>query len=294
MLTRCAGSSFIEAYRRRACACCVAAITDEHHEQLAGVCVERFAPDGAQCSYLFPSKRIADDCVAFLDSRSPSVSARAVAFDIPVRTADDLPTVIFAVLMDLDHKSVGKQFWQHTGDGISSRLAVHCLEQLGLAPLPMEITAEPPASPTSKQSIQRGYSRNRHYSKAGSGSQTSPESSLVLNPPSNVAPEENPDSSIYVEERYGRNLRATLSPLAKKALRRRIAGVLKEGANEGVSEESNRGVPTLHEDDVYLYPSGMSAIYHAHKVALAARVAEGGRLGRSICFGCVALCFLRV
>lgn len=100
----------------------------------------------------------------------------------------------------------------------------------------------------------------------------------------------------YVEERYGRNLDLSLAPLAKLAMRRRIAGVLREGPGEAIPvqdmtgakrEESTRGVTGLTEDDVWLYPCGMNAIFHAHQVAMEAWKREGKEVGKSVCFGCV-------
>jgi cystathionine gamma-synthase len=98
----------------------------------------------------------------------------------------------------------------------------------------------------------------------------------------------------YVEERYGRNLDLSLAPLAKLAMRRRIAGVLKETpgqsipverANKTENEQSTRGVASLTEEDVWLYPGGMSAIFHAHQLAMGARAAMGKDIGKSVCFG---------
>ena len=126
----------------------------------------------------------------------------------------------------------------------------------------------------------------------------------------------------YVEERYGRNLDLSLAPIAKLAMRRRIAGVLREtsgtnspvipvpspaahenGSTEGASdatkrngvmtrgrqestfEESSRGVEGLTEADVWLYPCGMSSIYHAHQLVRGVRKYEGGKEGKSVCFG---------
>ena len=41
------------------------------------------------------------------------------------------------------------------------------------------------------------------------------------------------------------------------------------------------------EDDVYLYPGGMSAIWHAHNLCRLARRAKGEAEGKSICYGLV-------
>jgi cystathionine gamma-synthase len=100
---------------------------------------------------------------------------------------------------------------------------------------------------------------------------------------------------VYVEERYGRNLPLQLASNAKKMLRRRIAGVLvHDGPAPVVSADatdvqlglSSRGVAGVTEDDVYLYPTGMAAIWSAHQLLLAVRP-----LAQSVCFGCVSFSF---
>lgn len=127
-------------------------------------------------------------------------------------------------------------------------------------------------------------------------------SSSSCPPPTLAQTEQDEDVlSRYVEERYGRNLDLSLAPLAKLAMRRRIAGVLRESEGNSTPVEmvevdgkvhSNRGVEALTEKDVWLYPTGMSAIFHAHQLVMAAKAREGGPAGKSICFGCVARLFL--
>ncbi|KAL9605927.1 MAG: hypothetical protein Q9179_000904 [Wetmoreana sp. 5 TL-2023] len=90
----------------------------------------------------------------------------------------------------------------------------------------------------------------------------------------------------FVEERYGRNLDLSLAGKAKLAIRRRIAGALMVDVDldqppEDVTPSTNvRQVPGVSEDDVYLYPSGMSSIFNTHRIMMACR----GKM-RSICFG---------
>ena len=90
---------------------------------------------------------------------------------------------------------------------------------------------------------------------------------------------------MYLEQRYGRNLDVAAAQLAKGALRRRIAGVLvrDESAAGGEVEvaQSVRGA-AVTENDVFLFPTGMSAIWSAHQLALDVRGAK-----KSVCFGCV-------
>lgn len=131
------------------------------------------------------------------------------------------------------------------------------------------------------------------------------------------------DTSTYIEERYARNLSESQAPLAKIALRRRIAGVLKEStgaspstphssledqqldtastrelekasAKDAALQPSSRGVTGLTEDDVYLYPGGMSAIFHSFQTILHTEKDKQSKgkerenqdhIGKSVCFG---------
>ena len=103
-----------------------------------------------------------------------------------------------------------------------------------------------------------------------------------------------PDQNFYVEERYGRNLPVSYAASAKRAIRRRIAGVLIRDSGSDCQGEpcagnknlelgpSSRGIAEVSEDDVYLFPTGMSTIWSAHNIALAVRPAA-----KSVCFGYV-------
>ncbi|KAL8698426.1 MAG: hypothetical protein Q9224_001855 [Gallowayella concinna] len=94
------------------------------------------------------------------------------------------------------------------------------------------------------------------------------------------------DSILFVEERYGRNLDLSLAREAKVAIRRRIAGALMaDDDSDQMAEAVHLGtgirqVVGFSEDDVYLYPSGMSSIFNVHRAMLSSR----GDM-KSICFG---------
>lgn len=256
------------------------------------------------------------------------------------------PVQLYIVLFPTSASPLAKSYWQHTGDGISSRLADHCLsilEETGRLGGDESSTAAPAsAAPTSSaaapngelnaEPVHRRYSKNRHYSRTNAASGTStPVGAATSAIPSAAPPftalrsvQDNADADFdfmaadqatYVEERYGRNLPADSAPLAKKALRRRIAGTLlsdrdaSDSAAPGtVHEEAGNDVfqpaqrtkdtkaevgPTarqgteLKEDDVFLFPSGMSSIFHAHQTAMKWRRAQTGEraVGKSVCFG---------
>lgn len=188
-------------------------------------------------------------------------------------TTSKLGAQLHIVLFPADKVQYAKPFWQHTGLGISSRYAEHFLSLL-----PEETV---PASPTI---YTKHKSAHRYYSVKGK------RQSLSATP--NDAPCE--DYSTYLEERYGRNLPQDSAAFAKRALRRRIAGVLLRdeaadwetiGSLDSELRPSTRGLGVT-EDDVYLYPTGMAAIWNAHQTISATRPRA-----KSVAFGFVFYLF---
>ena len=220
---------------------------------------------------LFPSRKVADSCRSFMMDR-----ANKLGIDIPIRLVQHVihgspgssHIELHIVLFPENHFPIAKQFWQHTGLGISSRLAERCLTML-------QTQEQPPTSPISTRIPVKAS--NKHYSAK----------------PRRESPEETPvedfDHDTYLEERYGRNLPQGAASSAKRAMQRRIAGVLvrdspadwsQAGKHDTEVGPSTRGVHEVSEEDVYLYPTGMSAIWSAHQLALGARPPA-----KSICFG---------
>jgi cystathionine gamma-synthase len=221
--------------------------------QLSSILEQKFGTQSER-SLLFPSRKTAEACRTFLAARD--VSARVVQHCISESLS------VFLVLFPEGKFSIAKQFWQHTGFGVSSRLATHILATLASS------AASPLPSPTRTKPM-----AHRHYSAKMPRLPSS----------SNGAEPLEADQAVYLEQRYGRNLDVAAVTLAKRALRRRIAGVLvrDENAVNGEVEvaQSVRGV-AVTEDDVFLFPTGMSAIWTAHQLALDVRGAR-----KSVCFG---------
>ena len=194
-----------------------------------------------------------------------------------------------------------KSFWQHTGLGISSRRAERGLALLGEKKIKEVLGEEAGAVVSEDESaaaagvqvessnslpsipaVRASYSKNRHYSRSKDTSTPSSTPSLSsLNAISSTIqkPRQATDAyenyhNRYIEQRYGRNLPPSSAAVAKLALRRRIAGVL-----EGEEISGGRGI---NESDVWLFPTGMTAIWTAHQAALAIRK---GDEKKSVCFG---------
>jgi cystathionine gamma-synthase len=292
--------------------------------QLAQLTTAKYGRKGELC-ILTPSCMTGESCCAFLASRSPTVPSRLVEYAIEARQPSpeeeesekehQCTITLHACFFAAEDFSIAKQFWQHTGDGISSRVAERCLIMLGeLEADGSEVVhvTSPVVNGSSGISSRYGSKTGRYATKTT----TPPSIDTIILPPiitsksryaTNSLPRRTPsdclppslddaqaDESIltrYVEERYGRNLDLSLAPIAKLAMRRRIAGVLKESASskggEASEAESTRGVGGLTEKDVWLYTTGMGAIFHAHQLAMAACERDGRVVGDSVCFGYV-------
>jgi cystathionine gamma-synthase len=228
---------------------------------------------------LFPTQKIANYCRAFIQERlsqsGTDGSARLVQLLIcpddlkrdgksgPADISVDLHIVLFPK----DAFGIAKEFWQHTGLGISSRLAEKCHSLLSdgssLSPSPTNL-------PKNSYGI-KGH--NRHYSVKSAN--PTPAQPTIL--PSSAKEELNADHTSYFEERYGRNLPASAASAAKSVLRSRIA--------QGLVANQDRGrTLSVTADDVYLYPCGMAAIWNAHRLLLDLRPPA-----KSVCFGLVPI-----
>ena len=235
---------------------------------------------------LFPSRRTAERCKEFVvrkrdrkaDESPYGVEPKILELVLDEQTGEPgrpALTAICAVIMPASDWELARKFWQHTGEGISSRRADifrkafdegHLLPQAGTS--------------TSNSVISPGKGPRRYQrrdSNASIGKQPVPKGQA-------------PDvfgTVQFVEERFGRNLDMSLSQSAKLAIRKRIAGGTQTdtGLYEAVAvpdtaERLLRQDAFASVDDVYLYPCGMDAIFHAHQTLLRAK----GSL-RSIMFG---------
>ncbi|KAJ1859483.1 Cystathionine gamma-synthase [Coemansia sp. RSA 1822] len=187
------------------------------------------------------------------------VNKKAAALDAMSAVLDQ-HVAIYCVLFPEDLFPLAKQYWQHTGNGISGRLADYCLH-IERVNEECELDASP------------------HYRASGSGarrgtvSETTPEAVSPV-----IAAGADLEADAYLEERFGRNVSAKYAAEMKSALRRRIAGALTEDEQKH-GAQVERGVAGLSTDDVFLTATGMSAVFFAHQALLQMRQAK------SVCFG---------
>lgn len=205
------------------------------------------------------------------------------------RIKDDearLRPVVSAVLFPRIHFKVAKTFWQHSGDGISSRRAEFCHKAFddGL----LLATVDENTEVSIVDSLMVGKGPRRYQKGRSSYSPRHTQHHRVEDQPivKVRTSAEGKEHVQFVEERFGRNLDMSLAANAKLAIRRRIAGALTadvelhEALRITEARALMRRVQDFSEDDVYLYPTGMSAIFNIHRTLMTFR----GDL-KSVCYG---------
>lgn len=252
-------------------------------QKLAREIVSRVGDSEEETATLFASVKTARTCHSFIVSKIPfeqSRQVRIVNFIPPQHTEAGLAAItstLSAVIYPKEFAPIAKQVWQHSGNGISSRRGEFCLRALQDGFLVED------KSSAASESIQRPCKGPRRYQGRGSVSGLSRTPSAETSSAATNGVEDGRDYSQFIEERFGRNLSTLHANQAKDAVRRRIAGVLTADVElpEALETASTEGrVAGISEDDVYLYPSGMSAIFNAHQILMNAR----GPM-KSICFG---------
>lgn len=190
--------------------------------ELASLVEQKFGREGER-AFVFPSYAVAKRCRAFVKEKStnealPTIRILQLSTPSPRAKEEEMyrkEAHIAVVFVPQSEFAVAKQYWQHSGEGISSRLGEYVLQEL----------------------------------------------KIVDN---NLQEDKDKEYKLFIEERFGRNLNLSLNTDAKEALKRRIAGAVE---NSSV-------------DDVYLYPSGMAAIFNAHLCLMNTLPRE-----KSVCFG---------
>lgn len=240
---------------------------------------------------LFPTHTVAARCVDFFHKQVPALEQGE-----DVRIVELVPDAatcgvggnsnayfeIAAVVFPKDQFRTAKSFWQHTGDGISSRRAEFCHKAFEDGHL-VRKDGLAQAQPTPRR-LGKGP---RRYQRGGSADITLSTRHGCVNGASTSEPNpDKPDYLQFVEERFGRNLDASLTANAKLAVRRRIAGSLTadidlvDALDMHGDMKRKQDVPGFSEEDIYLYPTGMSSIFNIHITMLAIREPL-----KSVCFG---------
>jgi len=253
---------------------------------------------------LFPSRRTAQRCQAFFHDKRPQISkkTRLLHFEPTPRQLQNTKYVLSklsCVFYPADEQPTAKQVWQHSGDGISSRRAEFCLKALKEGYL-FPADFHTPVTPTHQDLFGKGprrYQRGTSQNNISHNINGTAENLLNGN---HVNGTDFHDQGQFIEERFGRNLNAEYAAKAKRAIRRRISGCLTEdselddalAASNSLQQKVQQSDHTeserfrnVSEDDVYLYPTGMSAIFNAHQLVMEEARIRGKPPLKSICFG---------
>ena len=218
-----------------------------------------------ESALLFPSSRVAQKFGSFLLRSCPELARGSInVIELDSSFNSNLASAaVWACLFPSQVFAVAKQFWQHSGDGISSRRAEYCYSLFKAGLVSKKPGQSPCKGPKRYQTAPKENGQRDH---------------------GEIKPDIELDGhNSYVEERYGRNLGISLASNAKVAIRRRIAGLLTEDVELDdalKASDDQRQSRGCSEDDVYLYPSGMSAIFNAHQSLMAARQSM-----KSVCYG---------
>ncbi|KAI1496030.1 pyridoxal phosphate-dependent transferase [Biscogniauxia marginata] len=255
------------------------------HKSIQAFCADIVAKHGrpGQQAMLFPTRRTAERCLDFIREKAPqSVLADLSLLHLVLNSGKNTPDTlhslspaISAVLFSNDAFPFAKQYWQHSGDGVSSRRAEFChsLFREGIL-VPERRVPSPPH--LSQQKLRRGPRRYQRGSSIDgiNGSDGTHDTSLT--DPAKSESADSFESLRFLEERFGRNLDVSLVSNAKSAIRRRIAGVLTTDLDLSsqslpTMDSNARGITNFREDDIYLVPCGMNAIFTTHQALLKAR-----------------------
>ncbi|KAI9788705.1 MAG: hypothetical protein M1835_002137 [Candelina submexicana] len=263
-------------------------------QNFADQIVDLYGNSGEQ-AMLFPSAAVATRCRDFITNNNPLTEPKQVRIvnlvPKPENAANDsarrVSAKISAVIFPTGCYRAAKSFWQHSGDGVSSRRAEFCQKAFSSGAL-VESTGPRHYSKPNQRLCKgpRRYQRGSSVDLAVTPTWTpmnekgdTPEATIHINGDTR-------ESTQFVEERFGRNLDVSFVANAKLAIRRRIAGSLTVDADPEQAldvlgnAERIRCVEGFSESDVFLYPSGMSAIFNTHRVLSIVRGAM-----RSICYG---------
>ncbi|RLV88525.1 hypothetical protein JA9_004274 [Meyerozyma sp. JA9] len=238
-------------------------------QELAENLQSKYGREGERCM-VFPSYNVAKRCREFIKAYSQEqVPVRVLQLSTPPPSTEEekssiIESTIGIVFFPVNQFAIAKSYWQHSGEGISSRMAEYVLAEL----FHKDSANSSPRSSRSSFSKQELQARQILHKSPSIRA-------------SSLHEESDKEQDTYIEQKYGRVLDLKFEKQARSALRRRICGkVDKSHSQQEEMEKSQRG-KNLSETDVYLYPTGMAAIFNAHRALLA--VVDEPKI--SVCFG---------
>lgn len=243
-------------------------------DRLAQDILAQYGQSDLQKAMLFPSHRSAALCYDFILHHHPELESSLLrVLDLTCPTSSEnqqdrrqVRPRLSAVLYPIDCWPVAKLFWQHTGEGIQSRRAEYCQKALDEKLLIEAQVTTPP-----RQRLAKGPRRyQRAVSTEIKTNGMNLNGSTIQQEQLNANGEGLQDCTLFVEERFGRNLDVNFAAQAKLAIRRRIAGSLTSSSDlpDSLQQPAETFVPRsgISTDDVYLFSTGMNAIFTSHRI----------------------------
>ncbi|KAK6466012.1 cystathionine gamma-synthase [Scheffersomyces coipomensis] len=240
----------------------------------------KYGREGERCM-IFPSYKVAKRCREFIKSKSDleGLFVRVLQLSTPPPADEEekstiIQSTIGVVFFPASQFPLAKNYWQHSGEGISSRMGEYVLKALFN-------NIDSTRSPSPPSNNQLGATRQEV--QAQRIQQKSPSISASFRSSSMVAHEEvEKEFNTFIEQKYGRVLDLKFAKEAKIALRRRISGKVDKSHSQKEEMEKARRGKNVSETDVYLFPSGMASIFFSHHALLKIST-EGPK--KSVCFG---------
>ncbi|CAH2351097.1 cystathionine gamma-synthase [[Candida] railenensis] len=224
-------------------------------QQLAKGIEAKYGRDGERCM-IFPTYNVAKRCREFIKEKTSLDQVLVRVLQLSTRAPKDenekstvIETNIGVVFFPLSEFSLAKNYWQHSGEGISSRMGEYLLKEL----------IEPQAATNPRGNMKAELQAKQIQSKSPS---------ISISSSGTNALESDKESDTFIEQKYGRVLDLKFAPEAKVALRRRISGKADKSHNQEEEMEKARRGKNLSETDVYLYPTGMASIFNAHQALM--------------------------
>ncbi|KAK6456150.1 cystathionine gamma-synthase [Scheffersomyces xylosifermentans] len=242
----------------------------------------KYGRDGERCM-IFPSYKVAKRCRKFIKEKTDidNPVIRVLQLSTPAPASEDekstvIESTIGVVFFPASEYPLAKNYWQHSGEGISSRMGEYVLREL------FEKDSSRSTSPTPSSGFRAANSNLKHELQVQQIQRRSPSISASIRSPSVTQNEETEkEFNTFIEQKFGRVLDLKFAKEAKIALRRRICGKVDKSHNQIEEMEKARRGKNLSETDVYLFPSGMATIFYAHQVLL--ELSKEPK--KSVCFG---------
>ncbi|KAK6201674.1 cystathionine gamma-synthase [Scheffersomyces amazonensis] len=238
----------------------------------------KYGRDGERC-LIFPSYKVAKRCREFIQSHTElnNLKVRVLQLSTPPPSNEEekstiIQSTIGVVFFPISQFPLAKNYWQHSGEGISSRMGEYVLKAL------FHDGIDSPNNSSNNNNLGAA----RQELQAQQIQRKSPSISASFRSPSVSAREEvENEFNTFIEQKFGRVLDLKFANEAKIALRRRISGKVDKSHSQKEEMEKARRGKNVSETDVYLFPSGMASIFFSHYALL--NISKQPK--KSVCFG---------